>query len=285
MIINNEIHTKSASYILSIVPPRDALTTAHRVSLALATLTAPRHSPLYYLDLNASSPSTTRSIASFFDSKTCHFVDGAIIGGPPSPRATPSADVKNVTAFEDDGHLWNRPSMPVSGPVRVSDNPIGGQELEEVLCMKHISNDIGPASGLKCCFATMTKGYTALAIQAFTTASSLGVLDELKSQLASKVPHMLKTAESGLCAMPPKAYRWVKEMEEIGACHADDGGFHGDGQGGLNIFSKVAGVYKEIAENEVLGAEKTGERKRGRTSEDVAELVGAGLKKKAKKYV
>lgn len=78
--------------------------------------------------------------------------------------------------------------------------------------MKHISPEIGSASGLKCCFASTTKGATALMIQAFTTASQMGVLDELKEEMSTRIPGMYKFA-SGMTQVPPKAYRWVKEME------------------------------------------------------------------------
>jgi hypothetical protein len=91
---------------------------------------------------------------------------------------------------------------------------------------------------------------------------------------------MLKTAQWGVTAMPPKAYRWVREMEEIAITHADEGGFDGDGKG---IFDGVAAVYKAVAEDPVLGKETTEVRKRGRTVEDVAEAMGEGLSAKRKK--
>jgi len=77
--------------------------------------------------------------------------------------------------------------------------------------------------------------------------------------------------------MPPKAYRWVREMEEIAATYAEEGGFE------LALFEGVAGVYRTVAEDTVLGGEKTGDRKRGRTLEDVAAAVGEGLEAKRKK--
>ena len=80
--------------------------------------------------------------------------------------------------------------------------------------------------------------------------------------------------------MPPKAYRGVKEMEEIAMCHSDEGGFEGDGKG---IFDGVAEVYRSVADDTVLGEEKTERRKRGLTVEDVAECMGEGLRNKRKK--
>jgi len=172
---------------------------------------------------------------------------------------------------------WTRPNIPVSGPYKLSSAPVSGSHLAETLNIKHISDTIGPASGLKMCFATTTKGYTALAIQAFTTASQLGVLDELKAQMGSLIPAQLISAERGLVGMAPKAYRWVREMEEIADTHAEEGGFERD------VFRGVAAIYKSVAEETVLGLEKTERRKRGRTAEDVALAIGEGLQAKKKK--
>jgi hypothetical protein len=79
--------------------------------------------------------------------------------------------------------------------------------------------------------------------------------------------------------MCPKAYRWVREMEEIGECHADEGGF----ADGLNVFNGVAEIYRVVADETVLGEEKITQRKRGRTVEDVAVAIADGLEKKRKK--
>ena len=80
--------------------------------------------------------------------------------------------------------------------------------------------------------------------------------------------------------MPPKAYRWVNEMEEIAMCHSDEGCFEGEGKG---IFDGVAAVYRSVADDTVLGEEKTERRKRGLTVEDVAECMGEGLRNKRMK--
>lgn len=71
-------------------------------------------------------------------------------------------------------------------------------------------------------------------------------------------------------------------MEEIGVTHAEEGGFVG-GQDGEGIFGQVAEVYRAVANDTILGEEKTERRKRGRTLEDVAEVMGEGLEAKKKK--
>jgi Domain of unknown function (DUF1932) len=247
------------------VPPRDALATATRITTAFKALPTPKLGPLYYIDLNAISPRTARSIAALFNTQTptINFLDGGIIGGPPSLKDT----------------TWSFPSLPISGPHSLT-SAISGAHLQETLNIKHIGPNVGSASGLKCCFAGTTKGFIALCIQSFTTAQSLGVLPNLLEEMEARLPSQLKSARGGLTAMPPKAYRWVKEMEEIAMCHSDEGGFEGDGKG---IFDGVAEVYRSVADETVLGEEKTERRKRGLTVEDVAECMGEGLMKKRKK--
>jgi hypothetical protein len=143
--------------------------------------------------------------------------------------------------------------------------------------MRTISSDIGAASGLKMCFAAMSKGFTALATQSFATAHQLGVADDLKLEMSQILPTHLAMVEKSVTGMPPKAYRWVHEMEEIAATMSENGGW------GKELFDGVADVYRVVAANEVLGQEKIGKRSRGTTVEDVAEVLADGLAKKRKR--
>lgn len=97
------------------------------------------------------------------------------------------------------------------------------------------------------------------------------------------MPGMVKAARRGVPGMPPKAYRWVREMEEIAITHADEGGFEGGGEEGEGVFGQIAKVYRSVAEDTILGEEKTERRKRGRTLEDVALVMGEGLMAKKRK--
>lgn len=86
-------------------------------------------------------------------------------------------------------------------------------------------------------------------------------------------PAGLKHAESSLPSMCPKAYRWVEEMRQVGETFEADGGF----EDGENVFAAIAEVYEFLASGTELGREKTGERIRGKTAEDVAVLMGEGV--------
>ncbi|KAI1450428.1 6-phosphogluconate dehydrogenase C-terminal domain-like protein [Annulohypoxylon stygium] len=269
LLDSDEALTQSCPVILSVVPPRDAVATAQRIVDALTgPVRRDPSTPLYYADLNAVAPSSVKSIASLFSSSplltsTVRFVDGSILGGPPSPKP--------------DTAEWYLPSIPTSGPHPLSSIPEYGAKLFSTLNMKHISPDIGAASGLKMCFASFSKGFTSLAIQAFTTAHRLGVLDVMKEELATVLPTHLKVAEKGVTGMAPKAYRWVGEMEEIARTLSEEGGFDPDS------FIGAAKVYRIVADETVLGQEKIGKRKRGTTVEDVALAVAEGLQTKRKK--
>lgn len=190
-----------------------------------------------------------------------NFIDGGIIGGPPRSKGDGS---------------WYRPSVVVSGPIKLSDMQPSGAHLAEVLNMKHLNDDIGSASGLKMCFAGLNKGFTALAIQSFTTAHNLGVLPELQEHLKEYSPLLGETANRGLPSMPPKAYRFITEQLEIADTYETDGGFSPE----ENIFKPIAAVYEVVAYGTELGKEKTDSRQRGKTAEDVALLMSEGLAKR-----
>ncbi|KAJ4860790.1 NADP oxidoreductase coenzyme f420-dependent domain-containing protein [Trichoderma breve] len=258
---------QQCNVIFSVVPPRDAEATAQRI--VDASSGGSRKETLYYVDLNAVAPSTCKSIVALFEKARVpvKFIDACILGGPPSLKK-PSQEGEEA--------VWDQPSIPISGPHSLTSLP-DGEKLASVLQLRSISEEIGAASGLKMCFASITKGFTALVTQSFTTAHRLGVVDELKLELNQMVPAMLTRAEKGVPGMPPKAYRWVREMEEISKTFHEEGGWD------RTVFEGIAGVYKAVAEDGVLGQEKIGKRKRGTSLDDVATVMAEGLEMKKKK--
>lgn len=254
-------------YILSIVPPRDARATADLIRKALEESVA-KDPPLYFLDLNAVAPSTSKGIAEVLGScgNKVRFVDGGIIGGPPRLKASDDGDTSTV---------WIRPSIVLSGPHPLSSASKSGSKLQDVLGAKHINDDVGAASGLKCCFASLTKGFTALALQSMSTAQSLGVLPDLEEALSKHNPSGLEKAKRGIPGCVTKSGRWVEEMREIGKTFREDGGWNvADGEGGnRGVFDGIAEVFRVMAEDKVLGQETIEKRSRGRSMEDVVEVL------------
>ncbi|CAN8099112.1 unnamed protein product [Discula destructiva] len=269
---------KACDVILSVVPPRDAEATAQRLIDAMALVTK-THPPLYFADMNAVAPSTVKRIAKTIAAANVPItlIDGSILGGPPRPAEAQQQQQQQQQPSSTDAGDWDLPSMPTSGPVSLADIAGYGAALAQTLNAKHISRDIGASSGLKMCFASLSKGYAAIAVQSYATAQRLGVLPALTAALAEIVPARVKQTEAALVGMPPKAYRWVHEMEEISRTHAEEGGFE------PFLFRGAAGVFRAVAEDSVLGEEKVGQRKRGRTAEDVAVAMAEGMVKKRKK--
>ncbi|KAF1973044.1 6-phosphogluconate dehydrogenase C-terminal domain-like protein [Bimuria novae-zelandiae CBS 107.79] len=223
-----------SDYIFSIVPPRDAMRTAKRICAVFErdpTVRAKGQHPLYYLELNAVSPNTARNIGAVFekDNQLLRFLDGGIIGGPPAKTSGETT--------------WTRPGIPLSGPYPLYEAPLHGSRLTEVLNTQHLDSRIGTASGLKCTFAALSKGFTALALQSFTTAASLGVLPQLQEYIAQYNPSVKDRAEKSIIACLPKAYRWVEEMNQIGQCFAGEGGWSET----ANVFRNVSNVYEQLA--------------------------------------
>jgi hypothetical protein len=263
-LVPNDIELVAKSdYILSIVPPSDAVAIAGRIIDALNSSPTPRQSPaspLYYLDLNAVSPNTVNSIAEAFKQQApgVRFIDGGIIGGPPSPSP--------------DSTSWKRPGIPLSGPHALHDAPLSGKHLAETLNTTYQGTEIGSASGLKCCFAALSKGFTALALQSFGTASTLGVLPSLLKYLDEYNPQARQKAEKGIVGCPSKAYRWVEEMNQIGECFAVDGGWAEQAK----VFREIAGVYEGLAKV----VEAKGGAEGLKSAENVVDTLGDGLRRK-----
>jgi len=198
------------------------------------------------------------------------FVDGGIIGGP--PKAKEDADA----AEPDLSKAWSRPSIVLSGTYPLAEAPKDGAHLADVLFTRHVGPGVGTASGLKCCYASLTKGFTALAIQSFSTAAKLGVLDVLREEIRGTNPSNEQKALKGLVGMAPKSGRWVAEMQEIGKTFREVGGWGGiprEGEAPSSVFEEIAEVFKYIAEDTVLGQEKSGHRVRGKTGEDIVAAI------------
>jgi hypothetical protein len=216
------------------------------------------------LDLNAIAPSTSVAAAKAFPD-TIRYVDGGIIGGPPKLNESAEAETASPS--------WSRPSICLSGPDPLTSAPVSGAHLAELLNTKHVSDTIGSASGLKCCYASLSKGFTALAIQSFSTASNLGVLEDLQTYIGTHNPASLKQAQRGLTSMPPKSGRWVEEMREIGKTFKEDGKWSEAG-----VFGQIAEVYEFISKDTELGKEESGKRVRGKDVDDVVKAIGQARK-------
>ena len=140
------------------------------------------------------------------------YIDGGIIGGSPAGGAVPR--------------------IYTSGPRAGLMDELDGKGI----IVKNLGPSIGRASGMKMCYASMTKGTNALRVAMLTAAESLGLYDELIEELASSQGGALSAMESGIPGLPANAGRWIGEMEEIAATFEAVGvtpRFH---QGAAEIF-------------------------------------------------
>ncbi len=202
-----------AQFVLSIVPPAEALPLARRLAPALA---ASRAKPIY-VDCNAVSPATVVEVAGALRSSGCAFVDAGIIGSPPQPGGA-------------------GPRFYAAGPAA----PRFAELRECGIDVRVMEGEIGTASALKMAYASLTKGLTALGTAMMLAAAQAGVADTLKRELGESQPMLKAWLERSVPRMYPKAYRWVAEMEEIAA-------FLGDRSRGAEMFEGIAKLYERIA--------------------------------------
>ncbi|HEX2215400.1 MAG TPA: DUF1932 domain-containing protein [Xanthobacteraceae bacterium] len=105
-----------------------------------------------------------------------------------------------------------------------------------------MDGEIGDASALKLCYATLTKGFTALGAASAAAASRAGVADALQRELAASQPAMLAYLTRAVPTMFSKAYRWVGEMEEIAQFY--------ERNGERAAFEGIAALYERLAQDQ-----------------------------------
>ena len=210
-----------AEFLLSIVPPGDALALAKRLA---PTLTAANSKPVY-VECNAVNPQTMLKIAEVIGATGCPFVGAAIIGPPPKPGST------NTKIYA---------SGPAAGTfARLKDYGLDIRVMEGALTS---------ASALKMSYAGITKGFTALGAAMMLAATRGGSAEALKAELAESQPALLGYLSRQVPAMYQKAYRWVAELDEIAA-------FIGDDRDESDMLAAAARFYDHIAAD--VDGEKT----------------------------
>jgi uncharacterized protein DUF1932 len=172
-----------SSVILSICPPHAALDVAQACSAFTGI----------YVDANAISPQRAQEVAELQP----RFVDGGIVGGPPTEPGT--------TLYLSGDDAATVATLFAGSP----------------LATRIVSN----ASAVKMAYAAWSKGTTAMLLAIRDVARANGIEDEWRlaaPELAERLPR----AEA---AKARKGWRWIGEMEEIADTFAAAGqpdGFH-----------------------------------------------------------
>ena len=131
--------------------------------------------------------------------------------------------------------------------------------------VRAIGERIGDASALKMCYGALNKGTQALWLHLLVAARRLGVHEVLEQQLQKSLRPLHDWSLRQLPPMPPKAYRWVPEMEEIAKTLESVGVTP-------RLFEGAADVYRFVAGTE-LGRETPEQRDRSRTGTDVLRVL------------
>ncbi len=192
----------TAAVLIAVCPP-DA---AAQVAASVATLGFGG----LYVDANAISPTTARTIDRSVTTAGATYVDGGIIGGPGAPRLFLSGEGAAVLAARF------------------------GPPVEPVIL------DCGTyaASALKMTYAGWTKGTTALLLALNAAARGLGIEDALLAEWERSQP-ALSGRIKGSVRSTRKAWRWSGEMREIAQTLADVGIPAG-------FYSSAADVYDRL---------------------------------------
>ena len=230
---------EEADLVMSILVPSEAISVAREAAAAMKRTGA---SPAY-ADCNAVSPDTARELGGIIEAAGGRFIDAGIIGGPPGSGSPPR--------------------FYASGPHEAVIGELDGKGIIVPL----LGGDVGRASAIKMCYASLTKGVSALQTAALVAAYRLGLSSELEEEMSSSQANVLAQMQS-VIGLPGKAFRWVGEMEEIAATFESvgvTGNFH---HGAAEIFRMVA--------DSPLGDERPETIDPNRTLQETVEVFAAG---------
>jgi 3-hydroxyisobutyrate dehydrogenase-like beta-hydroxyacid dehydrogenase len=212
-----------ADFLLSVIPPGEAVAFARRFAPALA---ASAKKPVF-IECNAISAARVEEVAAIIAPTGAPFVDGGIVGAPPSKD-------------KPGGRIY------VSGPEAQRAMSLRAFGLD----LRLAAGGIGAASAVKCSYAALTKGTQALGVALILGAMRAGVADEVRSELQTSQPQLWTYLEKQIPNMYRKAYRWVAEMEEIGE-HLGLAE-----PGARDIYRGMARLYEHLGKEQIAVLDK-----------------------------
>jgi len=146
---------------------------------------------LLFAECNAIAPQLSRRMDQLISGAGGRYADASIIGGPPRDGTSPR--------------------FYASGP-----NAAELEQLREFgLDLRIIGPEVGQASGIKMCYAAMTKGSAALYTQLLMAARMMGLSEPLLEEFRNSAPPVLQRMEGWVPGLPAKSRRWISEMQEI----------------------------------------------------------------------
>ena len=198
-----------------------------------------------FAECNALAPSSVKEMEDVITAAGGRFVDVSIIGSPPRTGISPR--------------------FYAAGP--------HAQEFSSLidfgLDVRIIGDTTGQASGIKMCYAAMTKGTAALHSQLLMAAESMGLYEPLMGEFESGHSAVIQRMESWIPGVPSKSRRWVSEMQEIKQTFAELGMTP-------NIFEGVTDMYRLMGSTE-LADENPESRNLDRTLKQTVERLAQEL--------
>ena len=197
---------RDCDVLLSVCPPGHAIDVAESV----AGFTG------LYVDANAVSPATAADVARVVEASGAAYVDGGIIGSPPSAPGTTRLYLSGERASEAAWLFLDARLEPV------------------------VVDGAGPfaASATKMTYAAWTKISAALLLAAHETASRLDIDDVLDAEWAISQPALAERLVSARRSAAAKGWRWEAEMREIARTFADADQPDGFGDAAAELFAR-----------------------------------------------
>ena len=140
------------------------------------------------------------------------------------------------------------------------------------IVVRAMGAEVGRASGIKMCYAALTKGTFTLHTAVLVAAEVMGLTAELDRELRDSQQAVHARMAATVPGLPADAARWIGEMVEIAATFADAGvtpKFH---QGAAEIFRLLAETRFATETRENMDP--------NRGLEEVIPVYAAGLRRK-----
>jgi 3-hydroxyisobutyrate dehydrogenase-like beta-hydroxyacid dehydrogenase len=192
---------RTAEMIMSVCPPHAALEVARLLSGTDALV----------IDANAVSPAIAQLIGETLGGR---WVDGAIVGPPPSREGT-------TRVFVSGRHGAEAASL------------FADTRLEPVV----LDGAATAASALKMAYAAWTKGSAALLLAAFALARANAVDEDLRNEWRRSQPQLEQRLQGAVASASVKGWRWTGEMQEIAASFAQAGLPSGFADAAAEVFA------------------------------------------------
>jgi 3-hydroxyisobutyrate dehydrogenase-like beta-hydroxyacid dehydrogenase len=200
--------------VLSVCPPTAAVDGARGAAGVAWGAAGSAH---LYVDANAVSPATARAVAEIVADGGTRYVDGSIIGSPPTADEPTTLYLSGERADEVvavfDGTRVEAVALPGGGTA---------------------------ASALKMTYAAWTKITASLLVGIRATARDLGVDEALLAEWARSQPGLAERSARAERSAAERGWRWAEEMRQVAATFAGSGQPAGFGETAADVFDRCS---------------------------------------------